>query len=176
MSLEAALTENTAAMRELIAALTAAGALQTAQASAAAQSSPAVQAVVRAQKDADAKKPDTAKIAPAASAQSGAPSASTPTKSSAALHEWHEKTASTYAELKDAEPTLENARKAILAINSKIGRVQADAVLGRFGVQAVSPKADKKGLDESQYPGFLELCLEVLAGRVDATLAIEEPA
>ncbi len=161
MSLEAALEANTTAIRELIAAI-ASGALK---------SVPVV----------DAKKPDTPKTAPAASAQSGEPSASTPPKSSdapthAALFDWHKKTAEAHAELKDAEPTLDSARKAILAINSKIGRPQADAVLARFGVQAVSPKADKKGLDESQYPDFLKLCLDVLAGRVDATLAIAETA
>lgn len=184
MSLEVALAENTAALKELIAALTAAGALQTAQASAAAHSSPAVQAVVKAQKEANAKdataKKPTATAADAEPAASGEPSASTGASSSDAptlLHDWHEKTADKHAELKDAEPNLENVRKAILGINQLIGRAQADAVLARFGAQAVTEKKEgdkviKRGLDEVQYADFLALCLRVLAGEVDATLSI----
>ncbi|MGF6738482.1 hypothetical protein [Paraburkholderia atlantica] len=185
MSLEAALAENTATMKELIAALLSVGAVQTAQVSSAAHSSPAVKAVVKAQKDADAKdtaakKQQTQEAAtPAADAgdaptASGEPSASTGESSSDAptLRDWHEKTADKYAELKDAEPNLENVRKAILGINSLIGRAQADAVLARFGAQAVTSKADKKGLDEVQYADFLKLCLRVLAGEVDATESI----
>lgn len=188
MSLEAALQENTATMRELIAALTAAGALQTAQASAAAASSPAVKAVVKAQKEADAKKPEAAKAAPAEAAPnaSGEQSASTGESSSqeenpdgtlidkgpVAVMPWSEKTAAKFAELKDAAPDLDNVRKAVLGINSLIGREQATAVLGRFGVQAVTPKDNKKGLDESQYAEFFTLCLEVLSGKVDATASM----
>jgi hypothetical protein len=175
MSLEAALQENTATMRELIAALTAAGALQTAQASAAAHSSPAVKAVLKAQKEADAKKPDAVTAAEAAPSASGEPSAPTGESSSpepTELQPWAEKTAAKYAELKDAEPDLENVRKAVLGINSLIGREQATAVLGRFGVQAVTPKDNKKGLDESQYAEFFALCLEVLSGAVDATASM----
>lgn len=178
MSLEVALQENTATMRELIAALTAAGALQTAQASAAAASSPAVKAVVKAQKEADAKKSaaDTKPAAPAESAASGEPSASTGESSSSEptgeLQPWAAKTADKYAELKDVEANLDNVRKAVLGINALIGREQATAVLGRFGVQAVTPKDNKSGLDESQYPKFFELCLEVLSGKVDATAAL----
>lgn len=183
MSLEVALQENTATMRELIAALTAAGALQTAQASAAAHSSPAVQAVVKAQKAADAKKSEkvatatdatpAAETAPSASgeqsAQTGESSSSEPTGE---LQPWAEKTAAKFAELKDAAPDLDNVRKAVLGINSLIGREQATAVLGRFGVQAVTPKDNKKGLDESQYEGFFTLCLEVLSGKIDATASM----
>ena len=36
----------------------------------------------------------------------------------------------------------------------------------------VTAKADKRGLDEDQYAGFFMLCLEVLAGRVDATASM----
>jgi hypothetical protein len=217
MSLEAALETNTAVMRELIAALTAAGALQTAQASAAAHSSPAVQAVVKAQKAADAKKSEkvatatdatpAAETAPSASGEQSAPtgesSSSEPTDAvdnapndraagqtaksakpsasespsnsecaSTELQPWAEKTAAKFAELKDAAPNIENVRKAVLGINSLIGREQATAVLGRFGVQAVTPKDNKKGLDESQYEKFFELCLEVLSGKVDATASM----
>jgi hypothetical protein len=185
MSLEVALQENTATMRELIAALTAAGALQTAQASAAAHSSPAVQAVVKAQKAADAKKPTAEKVASATDATpaaetapsaSGEQSASTGESSSSEptdeLQPWAEKTSAKFAELKDAPADLENVRKAVLGINSLIGREQATAVLGRFGVQAVTPKDNKKGLDESQYEGFFTLCLEVLSGKVDATASM----
>lgn len=183
MSLEAALQENTATMRELIAALTAAGALQTAQASAAAHSSPAVQAVVKAQKAADAKKsekvatatdaPTPAETAPSASGEQSAPTGeSSSSEPTGELQPWAEKTAAKFAELKDAAPDLDNVRKAVLGINSLIGREQATAVLGRFGVQAVTPKDNKKGLDESQYEGFFELCLEVLSGKVDATASM----
>lgn len=184
MSLEAALLENTNVMRELIAALTAAGALQTAQASAAAHSSPAVQAVVKAQraastKDADAKKQDAAKAATAGSASDacGEPSASTPTSSSQELQPWAEKTAAKFAELKDAVPDLEYVRQAVLGINALIGRDQANAVLGRFGAEAVTEKKSgdtiiKRGLRESQYPEFFALCLEVLSGNVDATASM----
>jgi hypothetical protein len=197
MSLEAALQENTNVMRELIAALTAAGALQTAQASAAAHSSPAVKAVVAAQKAADAKKSgqdqktgsDAGKPKsdsstdsqggagedPNGSKQSGEPSAPTGESSSSeptALRPWAEKTAAKFAELKDGEANLDNVRKAVLGINSLIGREQATAVLGRFGVQAVTPKDNKKGLDESQYEEFFKLCLEVLSGAVDATASL----
>jgi hypothetical protein len=179
MSLEQALAENTAALKELTAALLAAGALQNAQT----MTSPAVQAVARAQKEADAKNTDgAATAAPATEAAkpsnpSGKQSAPTGAQSSpdrTALQPWHEATAQVYGELKDAEPTLDNVKKAILAVNSKIGRAQAEAVLGRFGAQAVTAKADKTGLDAEQYPGFFELCLDVLSGRVDATLAIAE--
>lgn len=177
MSLEAALAENTAAMKELTAALLAAGALQNAQA----MTSPAVQAVTRAQKEADAKNTDgAAAAAPAeevvkASKPSGKQSAPTGAQSSpeVELQPWHTATAEAYADLKDADATLDNVKKAILAINAKIGRAQAEAVLARFGAQAVTVKADKRGLDDHQYPEFLMLCIEVLAGRVDATLAIE---
>jgi hypothetical protein len=176
MSLEAALQENTATMRELIAALTAAGALQTAQASAATASSPAVKAVVKAQKEADAKKQDAVTAAEAAPSASGEQSAPTGESSSpeqtSELQPWAEKTAAKYAELKDAAPDLDNVRKAVLGINSLIGREQATAVLGRFGVQAVTPKDNKKGLDESQYADFFALCLEVLSGAVDATASM----
>lgn len=100
MSLEQAIAENTAAIKELTAALIASGALQTAQASAALHSSPGVQAVATAQrqlkeKEADAAKKQTsgtAADAPAADASgsaqtateskpSGATSAPTPAKS-----------------------------------------------------------------------------------------------
>lgn len=183
MSLEVALQENTATMRELIAALTAAGALQTAQASAAAHSSPAVKAVVKAQKAADAKKsekvasatdaPTPAETAPSASGEQSAPTGeSSSSEPTGELQPWAEKTAAKFAELKDAAPDLDNVRKAVLGINSLIGREQATAVLGRFGVQAVTPKDNKKGLDESQYEGFFTLCLEVLSGKVDATASM----
>jgi hypothetical protein len=186
MSLEEALAANTAALKELTAALLAAGALQTAQASSAAASSPAVQAVVKAQKaaeKADAKKQDTATAASAQSAPSGEQFASTPTKSSDAspseLHPWHEKTAKLFGELDGGEATLENLRKAILGINQQIGRAQAEAILHRFGAEAITEKKEgdtviKKGLDAKLYPKAFALCLDVLAGRDDATLAKTE--
>lgn len=181
MSLEAALEANTAALKELTAALLAAGALQSAQASSAAHSSPAVQAVVKAQKEADTKKLQpaaTAKGADAQSAPSGEPSASTPTSSSnaqpAELQPWHEKTAKLFGELDGKEPTLENLRKAILGINQQIGRPQAEAVLSRFGAQVITPKDGKTGLDADQYPDVFALCLDVLAGRVDAIASVTE--
>lgn len=181
MSLEEALAANTAAVKELTAALIAAGALQTAQASSAAASSPAVQAVVKAQKAADAKKSQPAATEPnatAASVQSGEPSASTPTSSSqelpSELHPWHEKTAKLFSELDGGEPTLENLRKAILGINQQIGRAQAEAVLQRFGAQAITPKDGKTGLDTTLYARAFALCLDVLAGRDDATLSMTE--
>lgn len=179
MSLEAALEANTAAMKDLTLAICSAMAAQLNK-----QNTPAVQAVVRAQKEADAKNTDgAADAAPAAeivktSKPSGKPSVSTGAQSSpeakVELQDWHAATAEAYAELKDAAATLDNVKKAILAINAKIGRAQAEAVLARFGAQAVTAKADKRGLDAAQYPEFLMLCIEVLAGRVDATLAIEE--
>jgi hypothetical protein len=192
MSLEEALAANTAAVKELTAALLAAGALQTAQASSAAASSPAVKAVVKAQKEADAKKSapsDTSSGASVNSAASGGqtaneskqcgePSASTPTSSSqeqpSELHPWHEKTAKLFSELQGGEPTLENLRKAILGINQQIGRAQAEAVLQRFGAQAITPKDGKTGLDTALYERAFALCLDVLAGRDDATLAKSE--
>lgn len=194
MSLEEALAANTAALKELTAALLAAGALQSAQTSAAAHSSPAVQAVVKAQKEADVKKqsaatkPDagaadakTAEQTTNESKPSGEPSASTPTSSSQELQPWHEKTAKLFGELGGSEPTLDNLRKAVLGINQHIGRPQAMAILQRFGAQAITPKLgpDGKtvitaGLDDDQYPEAFALCLEVLAGRVDATAAVTE--
>lgn len=195
MSLEAAIEANTAAVKELTAALLSIGALQTAQASAALHSAPGVQAVVTAQKQlndkeaAAAKKPTsgTAANAPAAGASdgasttteskpSGATSAQTPEKSSAAqpsgeLKPWAPHTAEIYAELKDAEPTLENVKRLIVTgINSKIpgdGRAIAEAVLARFGANAVSTKPGKKGLDEDQYADVLAYGLRVLAGTLD---------
>jgi len=178
MSLEEQLAANTAAIKELTAALLATGVVKNAQATAEAHSSPAVQAVIKAQDKANAKKPtaaDTATTAVAASAPSGEQSASTGESFSSEpteLQPWAEKTADKYAELKDADADLDNVRKAVLGINSLIGREQATAVLARFGVQAVTPKDNKKGLDESQYPEFFKLCLEVLSGKVDATASM----
>lgn len=159
MSLEAAISENTSALRELIAALTAAGAIQTARA-------PGVDKVVKAQKEADTKKSDT----PAT--KSGEPSTAAPVIESADVVElkpWHEKTAALFAELNGKAPELAQVQKAVLGINTHCGREQATALLSRFGAQAISPKPDKKGLDAAQYPEVFALALEVLAGRVDAT-------
>lgn len=195
MSLEQAIAENTAAIKELTAALIASGALQTAQASAALHSSPGVQAVATAQrqlkeKEADAAKKQTsgtAADAPAADASgyaqtateskpSGATSAPTPAKSndvppSGELKPWADKTAEIYAELKDAEPTLENVKRLIVfGINQKIpgdGRAIAEAVLARFGANAVSEKPGKKGLSEDQYADVFAYGLRVLAGELD---------
>ncbi|WP_175899640.1 hypothetical protein [Burkholderia vietnamiensis] len=195
MSLEQALADNTAAIKELTAALLSIGALQTAQASAALHSAPGVQAVAAAQRElADkeagaAKKPTsgTAANAPAADAsgsaqttteskQSGATSAQTPAKSSdeqpsGELKPWAAHTAEIYAELKDAEPTLENVKRLIVTgLNSKIpgdGRAIAEAVLARFGANAVSEKAGKRGLSADQYAGVFAYGLRVLAGEID---------
>lgn len=194
MSLEQAIAENTAAIKELTAALIASGALQTAQASAALHSAPGVQAVAAAQKqlaskEADAKKQTsgTAADAPAADASaaaqttseskpSGATSAPTPEKSSdapqnVALKPWATHTAEIYAELKDAAPTAENVKRLIVfGINQKIpgeGRAIAEAVLARFGANAVSEKPGKKGLTEDQYADVLAYGLRVLAGTLD---------
>lgn len=195
MSLEQAIAENTAAIKELTAALIASGALQTAQASAALHSSPGVQAVATAQrqlkeKEADAAKKQTsgtAADAPAADASgsaqtateskpSGATSAPTPGKSSdvppsGELKPWADKTAEIYAELKDAKPTAENVKRLIVfGINQKIpgdGRAIAEAVLARFGANAVSEKPGKKGLSEDQYADVLAYGLRVLAGELD---------
>lgn len=158
MTLEAALEANTAALRELITKL---GNAQP-----------------------DAPWPFPGGPAPAGSLaaeheakKSGEASASTPKKSSDApkLAAWHKKTAAAFAELKDSEPTLESVRKAILAINREVGREQADAVLGRFGANAVTakPEAGKTGLDPEQYPDFFAMCLDVLAGKADATASME---
>jgi hypothetical protein len=180
MSLEERLAENTAALKELTAALLAAGALQTAQA----MTSPAVQAVTRAQKAADtkkaedaAKKPQTqdtppAADAPVASGEQSAPTGESSSSEPTELQPWAEKTAKLYGDLKDGEPTLDNLRKAVLGINGMIGREQAEAVLQRFGAQAITPKDNKKGLDAAQYPDAFAMCLDVLSGRVDATASM----
>lgn len=188
MSLEQAIAANTAAVKELTAALLSIGALQTAQASAALHSAPGVQAVAAAQrelanKEADAaKKQDAATDASAGAAAtneskpSGATSAPTPGKSSdvspsGELKPWADKTAEIYAELKDAEPTQENVKRLIVfGINQKIpgdGRAIAEAVLARFGANAVSEKAGKKGLSADQYPDVFAYGLRVLAGELD---------
>jgi hypothetical protein len=171
MSLEAALEANTAAIRELIEAVK--------------NAAPSVRGTTTADtvtKEIPGKKSqDTTTDAAVASAKPGAASASTPTKSSGApqLTAWHDKTASIFAELEGEKPTLENVRKAILAINKEIGRAQADAVLARFGAEAVTAKKEgdtviKRGVDPDQYGDFFELCLEVLAGRTDATEAVTQ--
>lgn len=177
MSLEAVLEANTTAMRELTAALIAAGAIQTAQA-------PGVDKVVKAQKDLGEKK---SKVAPGlpidtmvtasdpVAATSGEASTSKQAEECAdavELQPWHEKTAALYAELKDKKPELASVQKAILGVNSLINREQATAILQRFGAQAITPKADKKGLDEAQFPDVFAMALEVLAGRRDATDAV----
>ncbi|KVE27235.1 hypothetical protein WS67_12085 [Burkholderia singularis] len=193
MSLESAIQENTAAVRELIAALLSLGALQTAQASATAHASPAVQAVVAAQKNLaereaeKGKKPktDTAATATADDAVttesklSGEPSAPipesfSPEQKTAALKPWHKKTAALYAELKDAEPTLEACKRAIIGVSTHVGRAQAVALLARFGAQVVSPKPGQKHLDESLFGEYMALAREVLAGRVDPTESIPQ--
>jgi hypothetical protein len=177
MSLEAVLEANTLAMRELTAALIAAGAIATAQA-------PGVDKVVKAQKGADAKKSQggssTPKDAVAISAKdaaelnpkSGEPSTPAPATESAdavELKPWHEKTAALFAKLNGKAPELAHVQEAVLGINTHCGREQATALLSRFGAQAISPKPDKKGLDAAQYPEVFALALEVLAGRIDAT-------
>ena len=218
MSLEQAIADNTAAIKELTAALIASGALQTAQASAALHSAPGVQAVVAAQKAADeanrranpkggehasadearAASQEQSRTASALAAEkkqaaaatdvsagaaatteskpSGATSAPTPGKSSAVppsgeRKPWADKTAEIYAELKDAEPTQENVKRLIVfGINQKIpgdGRAIAEAVLARFGANAVSEKPGKKGLSEDQYADVLAHGLRVLAGELD---------
>ncbi|SOT39807.1 hypothetical protein [Burkholderia cenocepacia] len=189
MSLEQAIAENTAAIKELTAALIASGALQNAQASAALHSSPGVQAVAAAQRElnakdaAAAKKPDAAQTDASAGAAatneskpSGATSAQTPEKSSdapqnVALKPWATHTAEIYAELKDAAPTAENVKRLIVfGINQKIpgeGRAIAEAVLARFGANAVSEKPGKRGLTEDQYADVLAYGLRVLAGTLD---------
>ncbi|RQT43138.1 hypothetical protein DF046_36795 [Burkholderia cepacia] len=202
MSIEQAIADNTAAIKELTAALLAAGALQTAQASAALHSAPGVQAVVAAQRELNAKEADAAKKqtsgtaadATAADASgsaqtateskpSGATSAPTPEKSNdepprGALQPWTDKTAEIYAELKDAEPTQENVKRLIVfGINQKIpgdGRAIAEAVLARFGANAVSEKPGKKGLSADQYPDVFAYGLRVLAGELDPREA-EQP-
>ncbi|MCA8214502.1 hypothetical protein LGN20_11375 [Burkholderia cepacia] len=200
--LKAAVEANTAMLRELTAALLAAGALQTAQASAALHSAPGVQAVVAAQRELNAKEADAAKKqtsgtaadATAADASgsaqtateskpSGATSAPTPEKSNdepprGALQPWTDKTAEIYAELKDAESTQENVKRLIVfGINQKIpgdGRAIAEAVLARFGANAVSEKPGKKGLSADQYPDVFAYGLRVLAGELDPREA-EQP-
>lgn len=188
MSLEQAIAENTAAIKEMTAALLSIGALQTAQASAALHSAPGVQAVVTAQRElnakdaAAAKKQDAATDASAGAAAtneskpSGATSAQTPAKSSdvpptGERKPWADKTAEIYAELKDAEPTAENVKRLIVfGINQKIpgdGRAIAEAVLARFGANAVSEKPGKRGLTEDQYADVLAYGLRVLAGELD---------
>jgi hypothetical protein len=184
MSLEERIAENTLALRELTAALQAAGALKDAKQIGTA---PGVAKVAAAQKEAevkksDPKKADAEKVADAAPA-SGEPSAptggsSSPAQNSVELQPWHEKTAAKFAELKDGEANLENVRKAVLAINSLIGRPQAEAVLGRFGAQAVTEKKEgdkivKRGVDEKQYPEFFKFALRALAGEIDATLSVD---
>ncbi|MEX3555291.1 MAG: hypothetical protein VB131_01225 [Burkholderia gladioli] len=187
MSLEISLQENTAAlqahtevMRALMARLTGTPATDLA---------PGVAQLIEAQralnaKEADAKKPDTANDAPADNAPTsesqkpGEVSAQTPASSSPEpkLHDWHAATASAYAELKDAPRTLDTAKKSLLAINSRINREQATAALARFGAQAITTKDGARGLDEAQYPEFVAYCLDILAGRVDATEAVIEHA
>ena len=194
MSLEQAIAANTAAVKELTAALLSIGALQNAQASAALHSAPGVQAVVAAQRElnaqeADAKKQTSGTAADATAADasrsaqiateskpSGATSAPTPAKSSdvppsGERKPWADKTAEIYAELKDAKPTLENVKRLIVfGINQKIpgdGRAIAEAVLARFGANAVTEKPGKRGLTEDQYADVLAYGLRVLAGEID---------
>ncbi|MBU9378728.1 hypothetical protein [Burkholderia gladioli] len=114
------------------------------------------------------------------SSKPGPASASTPTSSNDAprtgeLKPWHEKTAALYAELKDAPVTLETCKKAILGVNANVGREQAEALLSRFGANAVSPKPGKKHLDEKLFGDFMTLALAILAGRADATEAQFQP-
>lgn len=184
MSLEDALKENTLAVRELTAALQAAGALKDAKQIG---TTPGVAKVAAAQKEADAKKSDQKKqdTKPDVAAQPASGEQSAPTGESssikpkpAELQSWHEKTAAKFAELKDATPDLESVRKAVLGINSLIGREQAEAVLGRFGAQAVTEKKEgdkviKRGLDAKQYGEFFAFALRVLAGEIDATLSVD---
>ncbi|MCW3733669.1 hypothetical protein, partial [Burkholderia cenocepacia] len=47
------------------------------------------------------------------------------------------------------------------------GRAIAEAVLARFGANAVSEKPGKKGLSEDQYADVLTYGLRVLAGTLD---------
>lgn len=183
----AAIVENTNVMRELIAALTAAGAIQTAQSTAAnTTNAPGVKSVMKAQKElqnkeADAKKSETSatgKEQPTAtSGEASTDGQATESASADAgndpLQPWADKTAELHAKLKDLDPNFANLKDAVLGINRLIGREQAEAILARFGAQAITTKADKKGLDENQYPAVFEMCIEVLAGRADATASME---
>lgn len=166
MSLEQAIQENTAAVRELIAALQAGGIVQNAQTSAAVASMPAVKAVKKAQ-DALAKNEATGENEGAKQATTAAD----PEPSTAELKPWAEKTLPKFRELQSAKATLANLQQGILAINNLAGRPQAEAVLARFGVQSVSTKPGKTGLSEDQYVDAFGMMLRVLAGTYDPTEA-----
>lgn len=170
MSLEALLAENTNVMRDLIAALL------TTSKPMLGDAAPGVDRVIKAQKDADAKKSSGKPSTPAPATVSAEenPDGTLIDKEPAdvVLQPRHEKTAALYEQLKDGKPELANVQKAVLGINSNIGREQATALLQRFGAQAITAKPDKKGLDEAQYPEVFALALEVLAGRVDATASM----
>lgn len=171
MCLEDAIAANTAAIKELIEAIRNTGGLPGVSSDAA--SSPAVKAVVAAQEKAETKKPKPEEKA-IDSPQSGEPSALIPTKSSdAPLREWAPRTMDLNDSLVGKAATLENLRAAILGINQHIGRAQAEAVLQRFGAQGITPRNGKPGLDESQYEDVFALCLDVLAGRADATEVVQ---
>lgn len=161
MSIEQDLQTLTVAVRELTAALVASGALQTAQTSSAAASSPAVQAVTKAQKGLAKKESAVATTSEATTTASDAPAVD--------KKPWAGKTADKFAELQAAKATVENLKKGIIAINGLIGREQAEAVLARFGVDAVTEKPGKKHLSESQYVECFGMMLRVLSGSYDAT-------
>ncbi|SAL47208.1 hypothetical protein AWB74_02113 [Caballeronia arvi] len=176
----AALVENTNVMRDLIAALLATGKPEIAPGVRIIDTSvsPAVKAVVKAQKELEAKKSDKKEAEPTPEPTSGEASTEAPATESASvdageLAPWADKTAELHAKLKDLDPNFANLKEAVLGINRIVGREQAEAVLSRFGAQAITAKADKKGLDENQYPAVYEMCIGVLAGRVDATASME---
>jgi hypothetical protein len=191
MSLEAALLEHSAVMRELIAVFNReVVSLTPPQAVVVPADHPAVKAVVKAQKELAekeaAKKPEAAPIdTPSGEASTPAPATESAKVEAPAveLQPWHEKTAKLYSELATAKPTLDNVRKAVLGINSLLGqpagREQATALLGRFGAKAVTFKPempDKPGLNADQFPAVFEMALEVLAGHLDVTASMEGAA
>lgn len=185
MSLEAALLEHSAVMRELIAVFN--RGVQPPPQVACSTNAPGVEKVAKAQKELAEKKPEAVNtlntIHPPVET-SGEPSTPARVTESAAavdvaLQPWAEKTAKLYAELKDGEPSLDNVRKAVLGINSLLGqpagREQATALLNRFGAKAVTFKPempDKPGLNADQFPAVFAMALEVLAGRLDVTASM----
>lgn len=180
MSLEVTIQENTNVMRDLIAALLM-NKPQLGEGVRIVDAAPGVDKVIKAQKEVDAKKPvkaveqiHTPDTPVTTSGKPSTPAPATESADAVELKPWHEKTAALFAELNGKAPELAQVQKAVLGINTHCGREQATALLSRFGAQAISPKPDKKGLDESQYPEVFALALEVLAGRVDATESLTE--
>lgn len=118
--------------------------------------------------------PSTQHAAPAAPAPSAAVAtvdsamqAAASTYSTETIQPWAPKTHPVFLKLRDQPANLVNIKTAIMAIDTHAGRDKANAVLARFGANAVSERPGRAHLTENNYVEAYGYMLRVLAGATD---------